>query len=102
LSHLFTPKATVASRNWRNIPITPKSLRGEATQGDFGVIACLRQRRTAGGLIKRKAPITSNAFGMAMRALGYVAPRTMKEGKRGRWYTGLALNGNREPVKVGF
>jgi P4 family phage/plasmid primase-like protien len=58
--------------------------------------------------IKRKAPISSNAFGMAMKSLGYVAPRTMQAGKRGRWYSGIALNGNREltvggvPVKVGW
>jgi putative DNA primase/helicase len=58
--------------------------------------------------IKRKAPISSNAFGMAMKSLGYVAPRTMQGGKRGRWYSGITLNGNREltiggvPVKVGW
>jgi P4 family phage/plasmid primase-like protien len=58
--------------------------------------------------VKRKAPISSNAFGMPMKSLGYVAPRTMQGGKRGRWYSGITLNGNREltiggvPVKVGW
>jgi P4 family phage/plasmid primase-like protien len=52
--------------------------------------------------LKRRAPISGNAFGMAMKALGYVAPQTMRGGKRGRWYTGITLNYNREPeARVG-